>query len=89
MGFISVLLGTCLTLTGCKVAYKDIVKALDEGDMKTVMATSDDGYAYVSVGVYRILEYPKVEEKRDEARIDQVTEGTFSIRDCSFYGVTS
>lgn len=47
MGFISVLLGTCLTLTGCKVAYKDIVKALDEGDMKTVMAASDDGYAYV------------------------------------------
>ena len=89
MGFISVLLGTCLTLTGCKVAYKDIVKALDEGDMKTVMAASDDGYAYVSVGVYRILEYPKVEEERDEARIDQVTEGTFSIRDHSFYGVTS
>ncbi|MGG3524469.1 DUF3952 domain-containing protein [Bacillus pseudomycoides] len=89
MGFISVLLGTCLTLTGCKVEYKDIAKALDEGDMKTVMAASDDGYAYVSVGVYRILEYPKVEEERDEARIDQVMEGTFSIRDHSFYGVTS
>ncbi|WP_265958410.1 DUF3952 domain-containing protein [Bacillus sp. DHT2] len=45
MGFISVLLGTCLTLTGCKVEYKDIAKALDEGDMKTVMAASDDGYS--------------------------------------------
>ncbi|SFK13875.1 MULTISPECIES: DUF3952 domain-containing protein [unclassified Bacillus (in: firmicutes)] len=94
MSFISVLLGTCLTLTGCKVEYKDIAKALDEGDMKTVMAASDDGYAYVSVGVYRILEYPKVGEKRDEKkkdeeRIDQVTEGIFSIRDHSFYGVTS
>ncbi|EEM13416.1 hypothetical protein bpmyx0001_57730 [Bacillus pseudomycoides DSM 12442] len=48
MGFISVLLGTCLTLTGCKVAHKDIAKALDEGDMKTVMAASDDGYAHVT-----------------------------------------
>ncbi len=89
MGFISVLLGTCLTLTGCKVAYKDIVKALDEGDMKTVMAASDDGYAYVSVNAYRILEYPKVEEKSDEVRIGQGMKGTFSIKDHSFYGVTS
>ncbi|SFK07389.1 MULTISPECIES: DUF3952 domain-containing protein [unclassified Bacillus (in: firmicutes)] len=89
IGFISVLLGTCLTLTGCKVEYKDIAKALDEGDMKTVMSASDDGYAYVSVGVYRILSYPKVGEKEDEARIDQVTKGIFSIRDHSFYGVTS
>ena len=30
-----------------KIEYERLVKALDEGDMKTVMSASDDGYAYV------------------------------------------
>ena len=39
-------------LSGCgfgetKIEYERLVKALDEGDMKTVMSASDDGYAYV------------------------------------------
>ncbi|WP_308390717.1 DUF3952 domain-containing protein, partial [Bacillus thuringiensis] len=27
-----------------KIEYERLVKALDEGDMKTVMSASDDGY---------------------------------------------
>ncbi|HDR6216145.1 DUF3952 domain-containing protein [Bacillus cereus] len=39
-------------LSGCgfgetNIEYERLVKALDEGDMKTVMSASDDGYAYV------------------------------------------
>ena len=39
-------------LSGCgfgetKIEYERLVKALDEGDMKTVMSASDGGYAYV------------------------------------------
>ncbi|EEK89667.1 hypothetical protein BCSAG_50950 [Bacillus cereus] len=39
-------------LSGCgfgetKIEYERLVKALDEGDMKTAMSASDDGYAYV------------------------------------------
>ncbi|MED2397653.1 DUF3952 domain-containing protein, partial [Bacillus thuringiensis] len=30
---------------GEKIEYERLVKALDEGDMKTVMSASDDGYA--------------------------------------------
>ncbi|WP_142388553.1 DUF3952 domain-containing protein, partial [Bacillus mycoides] len=33
--------------TGTKIEYERLVKALDEGDMKTVMSASDDGYAHV------------------------------------------
>ena len=39
-------------LSGCgfgetKIEYERLVKALDEGDMKTVMSASDGGYGYV------------------------------------------
>ena len=47
-----VLLIVSSLLSGCgfgetKIEYERLVKALDEGDMKTVMSASDDGYAYV------------------------------------------
>ncbi|EJR39496.1 hypothetical protein III_03337 [Bacillus mycoides] len=37
-------------LSGCgfgetKIEYERVVKALDEGDMNTLMSTSDEGYA--------------------------------------------
>ncbi|PEK34362.1 hypothetical protein CN586_31280, partial [Bacillus toyonensis] len=49
-------------LSGCgfgetKIEYERLVKALDEGDMKTVMSASDDGYAYVKQrGIYSTYE---------------------------------
>ena len=71
-------------LSGCgfgetKIEYERLVKALDEGDMKTVMSASDEGYAYVK------------EEVRDSTFIEdnnkqigvvyQTTQGIYSIKD--------
>ena len=41
----NVLLSAC-SFGETKIEYERLVKALDEGDMKTVMSASDDGYAY-------------------------------------------
>ncbi|ARX65997.1 hypothetical protein BVH75_08045 [Bacillus thuringiensis] len=76
-------------LSGCgfgetKIEYERLVKALDEGDMKTVMSASDDGYAYVK------------EEVRDSTFIEdnnkqigvvyQTTQGIYSIKDNILFG---
>lgn len=76
-------------LSGCgfgetNIEYERLVKALDEGDMKTVMSASDDGYAYVK------------EEVRDSTFIEdnnkqigvvyQTTQGIYSIKDNILFG---
>ena len=76
-------------LSGCgfgetKIEYERLVEALDEGDMKTVMSASDDGYAYVK------------EEVRDSTFIEdnnkqigvvyQTTQGIYSIKDNILFG---
>ncbi|WIL49387.1 DUF3952 domain-containing protein [Bacillus bombysepticus] len=78
-------------LSGCgfgetKIEYERLVKALDEGDMKTVMSASDEGYAYVK------------EEVRDSTFIEdnnkqigvvyQTTQGIYSIKDNILFGET-
>ncbi|AQY38655.1 DUF3952 domain-containing protein [Bacillus thuringiensis] len=76
-------------LSGCgfgetKIEYERLVKALDEGDMKTVMSASDEGYVYVK------------EEVRDSTFIEdnnkqigvvyQTTQGIYSIKDNILFG---
>ncbi|HDT6575244.1 DUF3952 domain-containing protein [Bacillus cereus group sp. BceL300] len=77
-------------LSGCvfgetKIEYERLVKALDEGDMKTVMSASDDGYAYVTQrGIYSTFEQEKDGEHSKTIR--QTTEGVYNTKDKSLYG---
>ncbi|PFW93497.1 hypothetical protein COL32_29900 [Bacillus pseudomycoides] len=71
-----------------KIDYERFVKALDEGDMKTVMSASDDGYAYVTQrGIYS--RYEEKEDGEHSKTIRQTTEGVYNTKDKSLYGETT
>ncbi|MGG3521355.1 DUF3952 domain-containing protein [Bacillus pseudomycoides] len=80
-------------LSGCsfgetKIEYERFVKALDEGDMKTVMSASDDGYASVTQrGIYST--YEEKEDGKHVKTIRQTTEGVYNTKDKSLYGDTT
>src|SRR6476620_410117 len=80
-------------LSGCsfgetKIEYERFVKALDEGDMKTVMSASDDGYAHVTQrGIYSA--YEEKEDGEHSKTIRQTTEGVYNTKDKSLYGDTT
>ncbi|HDX9648650.1 MULTISPECIES: DUF3952 domain-containing protein [Bacillus] len=68
-----------------KIEYERLVKALDEGDMKTVMSASDDGYAFVEQrGIYSTFE--QKEDGEHSKTIRQTTEGVYNTKDKSLYG---
>ncbi|HEK9103051.1 DUF3952 domain-containing protein [Bacillus pfraonensis] len=71
-----------------KIDYEKFVKALDEGDMKTVMSASDDGYASVEEQIIHSI----IEEKEDgeyRRTIYQTTDGIYNTNDKSLYGTTT
>ncbi len=71
-----------------KIEYEPFVKALDEGDMKTVMSASDDGYAHVTQrGIYS--RYEEKEDGEHKKTIYQTTEGVYNTKDKSLYGETT
>ncbi|MBD5798723.1 hypothetical protein BHU24_24335 [Bacillus pseudomycoides] len=71
-----------------KIEYERLVKALDEGDMKTVMSASDDGYASVTQrGIYST--YEEKEDGKHVKTIRQTTEGVYNTKDKSLYGDTT
>lgn len=83
---VATLLGGC-SLGGTKIEYERLVKALDEGDMETVMTPSDDGYAYVQErGIYST--YEKKGDEKHGRIIYQTTEGVYNTKDKSLYGNT-
>ncbi|MFI8708231.1 DUF3952 domain-containing protein [Bacillus sp. NPDC077411] len=87
MTIVATLLGGC-SLGGTKIEYERLVKALDEGDMKTIMTPSDDGYAYVQErGIYST--YEKKGEETHSRIIYQTTEGVYNTKDKSLYGDTT
>ncbi len=68
---------------GTKIEYEPFVKALDEGDMKTVMSASDDGYAYVKQrGIYST--YEQKEDGEHSKTIYQTSKGIY-IRKIKVY----
>ncbi|EMY5507517.1 DUF3952 domain-containing protein [Bacillus cereus group sp. MYBK249-1] len=78
-------------LSGCgfgetKIEYERLVKALDEGDMKTVMSASDDGYAYVKEEV-RDSTFWAENDKRINV-VYQTTGAVYNIKEKRFYGTT-
>ncbi|MGE7875640.1 DUF3952 domain-containing protein (plasmid) [Bacillus mycoides] len=92
MTIVASLLGGCgsskTTLqTGTKIEYERLVKALDEGDMKTVMSASDDGYAHVEEESIQSV----MEEKEDGTytkRLYQSTDGIYFLKERNIYGTT-
>ncbi|MBR9668134.1 DUF3952 domain-containing protein [Bacillus cereus] len=71
-----------------KIEYEPFVKALDEGDMKTVMSASDDGYAYVKQrGIYST--YEQKEDGEHSKTIYQTSKGIYNTKDKSLYGNTT
>ena len=88
-----VLLIVSSLLSGCgfretKIEYERLVKALDEGDMKTVMSASDDGYAYVKQrGIYST--YEQKEDGEHSKTIYQTSKGIYNTKDKSLYGNTT
>ncbi|SFK19552.1 MULTISPECIES: DUF3952 domain-containing protein [unclassified Bacillus (in: firmicutes)] len=93
MTIVASLLGGCGSskpeaLKGTKIEYERLVKALDEGDMQTVMTPSDDGYAYVQEqGIYST--YEEKEDGEHSKIIYQTTEGVYNTKDKSLYGDTT
>ncbi|MCU5523702.1 DUF3952 domain-containing protein, partial [Bacillus cereus] len=78
-------------LSGCgfgetKIEYERLVKALDEGDMKTAMSASDDGYAYVKEEV-RDSTFGAENDNRISV-VYQTTGGVYNIKEKKFYGTT-
>ncbi|MFV5174422.1 DUF3952 domain-containing protein [Bacillus cereus] len=70
-----------------KIEYEPFVKALDEGDMKTVMSASDDGYAFVEQrGIYST--YEQKEDGEHSKTIYQTSKGIYNTKDKSLYGNT-
>ena len=87
MTIVAGLLGGC-SLFETKIQYEPFVKALDEGDMKTVMSASDDGYAHVTQrGIYSM--YEEKEDGKHIKTIRQTTEGVYNTKDKSLYGDTT
>ena len=71
-------------LSGCglgetKIEYERLVKALDEGDMKTVMSASDDGYAYVKEEVRDSMFW--AENDNRISVVYQTTGGVYNIKE--------
>ena len=71
-------------LSGCgfgetKIEYERLVKALDEGDMKTAMSASDDGYAYVKEEV-RDSTFGAENDNRISV-VYQTTGGVYNIKE--------
>ncbi|AGE77917.1 MULTISPECIES: DUF3952 domain-containing protein [Bacillus cereus group] len=78
-------------LSGCgfgetNIEYERLVKALDEGDMKTVMSASDDGYAYVKEEVRDSTFW--AENDNRISVVYQTTGGVYNIKEKKFYGTT-
>jgi hypothetical protein len=87
LSIVSSLLGGC-GFGETKIEYERLVKALDEGDMKTVMSASDDGYAYVTQrGIYSTFE--QKEDGEHSKTIYQTSTGVYNIKDKSLYGNTT
>ncbi|MED0993365.1 DUF3952 domain-containing protein [Bacillus nitratireducens] len=92
MTIVASLLGGCGSSktklqTGTKIEYERSVKALDEGDMKTVMSASDDGYAHVEEESIQSV----MEEKEDGTytkRLYQSTDGIYFLKERNIYGTT-
>ncbi|MGR3779515.1 DUF3952 domain-containing protein [Bacillus paramycoides] len=92
MTIVASLLGGCGSSktklqTGTKIEYERLVKALDEGDMKTVMSASDDGYAHVEEESIQSV----MEEKEDGTytkRLYQSTDGIYFLKERNIYGTT-
>ncbi|MED1093647.1 DUF3952 domain-containing protein [Bacillus paramycoides] len=92
MTIVASLLGGCGSSktkpqTGTKIEYERLVKALDEGDMKTVMSASDDGYAHVEEESIQSV----MEEKEDGTytkRLNQSTDGIYFLKERNIYGIT-
>ncbi|MGU3353355.1 DUF3952 domain-containing protein [Bacillus sp. M5A3_1b] len=71
-----------------KIEYERLVKALDEGDMKTVMSASDDGYAYVKEETSDST-YEEKEDGEHSRIIYQTTHGIYNVKDNDLYGKTT
>ncbi|HEK9103046.1 DUF3952 domain-containing protein [Bacillus pfraonensis] len=81
-----VILGGC-GMGETKIEYERLVKALDEGDMKTVMSASDDGYAHVEEQSIQSV----MEEEGDGThtkRLYQSTDGIYFLKERNIYGTT-
>ncbi|PFY97153.1 DUF3952 domain-containing protein [Bacillus wiedmannii] len=78
-------------LSGCglgetKIEYERLVKALDEGDMKTVMSAGDEGYAY---GKEEVRDSTFIEDNNKQIGVVyQTTQGIYSIKDNILFGET-
>ncbi|WP_140387099.1 DUF3952 domain-containing protein, partial [Bacillus cereus] len=88
-----VLLIVSSLLSGCgfgetKIEYERLVKALDEGDMKTVMSASDDGYAYVKEETSEST-YEEKEDGEHSRIIYQTTHGIYNVKENDLYGKTT
>ncbi|WP_242265716.1 MULTISPECIES: DUF3952 domain-containing protein [unclassified Bacillus cereus group] len=80
-------------LSGCgfgetKIEYERLVKALDEGDMKTVISASDDGYAYVKEETSDST-YEEKEDGEHSRIIYQTTHGVYNVKEDDLYGKTT
>lgn len=77
-------------LGGCdiKIEYERLVKALDEGDIKTIMSASDDGYAFIHEEV-RCSSYEEKEDGEHSRTIYQTTGGIYNTKEKNLYGMTS
>ncbi|PHG48025.1 DUF3952 domain-containing protein [Bacillus wiedmannii] len=71
-----------------KIEYERLVKALAEGDMKTVMSASDDGYAYVKEETSDST-YEEKEDGEHSRIIYQTTHGIYNVRENDLYGKTT
>ncbi|MED2210568.1 DUF3952 domain-containing protein [Bacillus thuringiensis] len=83
---ITLLLSACSF--GEKIEYERLVKALDEGDMKTVMSASDDGYAYVKEETSEST-YEEKEDGEHSRIIYQTTHGVYNVKEDDLYGKTT
>ena len=78
----------CVQFRGNKIEYERLVKALDEGDMKTVMSASDDGYAYVKEETSEST-YEEKEDGEHSRIIYQTTHGVYNVKEDDLYGETT
>ncbi|MBC6975016.1 DUF3952 domain-containing protein [Bacillus sp. Xin] len=84
MSIVLSILGGCET----KIEYERLVKDLDEGDMKSVMSASNDGYAHLEERVI----HSTFEEKEDgihKKNIYQTTDGVYNTKEKNLYGTTT
>ncbi|WP_369899952.1 DUF3952 domain-containing protein [Bacillus manliponensis] len=85
---VATLLGGCGIVGETKIEYERLVKALDEGDMATVMSAGEDGYAYVEEQVI----FSTREDKEDGVHkkvVYQTTEGIYNAKEKNLYGSTA